>query len=232
MSTARKPRRRDAAQRKSRRVLAGGALLLAVGGAMVLAERQSHVPQQEDAEDGYFVVDPTGHATRSARAESEECYADLIGAACEDVWHRTEAALERRNPTMAEDALQEAFYYVCLQRSYRPPPLCGAFRMKAGALVVDSWRYERKFRDDPDAGEPACALPSPEEAALTQGELDLLDAALAKIDARSRKILELTYVGGLKNDAIAKRVGLSEGRVRAERSKALRKLAQILQRCR
>jgi len=172
----------------------------------------------------------------SDESGAKKCYAHLVGDECIDVWNRTLNALGKHDPS-TNDALQTAFIYVCMQKRYEPPGLCGAFRKKAERLRIDAWRYSRRFRDQPAEYEPACAVPSAEDQALTQEELDGLDDARRRLDDRSRRILDLKYRQGVK-DVTDAAIGaqlepkLSEVRVRVLRREAEQALERFLKRCR
>jgi RNA polymerase sigma factor (sigma-70 family) len=169
----------------------------------------------------------------SDESGANKCFAHLVGEKCTDVWHGTLKALGRHDPS-THDALQSAFIYVCMQKRYELPGLCGAFRKKAERLKIDAWRYTRRFRDQPAEYEPACPLPSAEEQALTQEELDLLDDARRRLDDRSRRILDLAYRQDLTDAAIGAQLKpeLSEVRVRVLRREAEQALETFLERCR
>jgi RNA polymerase sigma factor (sigma-70 family) len=195
----------------------------------------SSLPGAEDEDEKTFEVGRQGRAaltSHGVESDATACFEMLSGPACSNVWGRTKQMLENLDRANADDALQAAYLYVCLQNSYEPEKLCGIFRDKAKWLVIDSWRYTRRFRDEPDAGEPACGLPSPNDAAMTQQERDVLDDAFKRLDERSRRILTRKYVGGLTDPAIGKELGLSRHTVRALRGDALKALKPFLQRCR
>jgi RNA polymerase sigma factor (sigma-70 family) len=172
-----------------------------------------------------------GHEPPTADASiAQACFAKLTGAACDDVWHRTLSVLQKYGPG-ARDAVHTAFVYVCIDRKYEPPALCGAFRNKAERLRIDAWRYTRRFRDEPAAYDLACPVPSAEYEALKSEEVDQLDNARSQLDGRSREILDLAYGADLTDAKIAARIGLSTVRVRVLRRAAEQRLQAILARC-
>jgi RNA polymerase sigma factor (sigma-70 family) len=176
-------------------------------------------------------VEKANEATRAGESAASICYSQLAGDPCDDVWHRTQRDLGNGNAD-TNDALHTAFLYVCVQKTYAPPKLCGAFRRKAERWRIDAWRRTRHFRDQPAEAEPACPLPSPEDQAITQEELDLLDDASARLDKRSGQIVHLAYWEGLTDAVIATQLGLSTVRIRVLRREAEKRLQYFLLRCR
>jgi len=166
----------------------------------------------------------------SDESAANKCLAQLVGKECTYVWQRTLRALGAQDPS-TNDALQTAFVYVCLQKRYEPVGLCSAFWQKAKGLKIDAWRYNRRFRDQPAEYEPACAVPSAEDQALTQEELNVLDDARRRLDERSRRILDLSYREDLTDAEIGAKVKLSKDRVRTVRREAEKTLERFLKRC-
>lgn len=162
----------------------------------------------------------------------KNCYDQLVGDACNDVWHRTQRVLGAHKPD-TNDALHTAFLYVCVEKHYAAPPLCGAFRAKATRLKIDGWRYSRRFRDRESVVEPACPSPSGEDQTVSQEELDVLDDARRRLDTRSRLILDLAYQEDLTDVAIGGllKPPLSAVRVGVLRRAAERELEGFLKRC-
>jgi RNA polymerase sigma factor (sigma-70 family) len=175
-------------------------------------------------------IEAASEGSNSGESAARVCYAQLAGKPCDDVWHRTQQVLGTRNPA-TNDALHAAYLYVCIQKTYAPPRLCGAFRVKAERLKIDAWRYTRRFLNQPDYTEPACATPSAEEQALTQEEINVLDHALGCLGERSRRIVHLAYWEDLTDPAIGIQMRLSAVRVRVLRREAERELAEFLKRC-
>ncbi len=157
----------------------------------------------------------------------EDCYRQLTGDGCGDVWTRTHRGLGLSDPG-SEDALQGAFLYVCLLRRYAPPRLCGAFALKAQGLKRDLYRYDRR-RCDLD---PPCPMPTPEDQTMSAEEQALLLRAECELGDRERQILELKYKRGKTDAEIAAEVGISEVHARRLRHAAEAALAEKLQRCR
>jgi RNA polymerase sigma factor (sigma-70 family) len=156
------------------------------------------------------------------QSPSEQCLANLMGPACDNVWKRAQG--------FGADAVHSAFIYTCLERQLRGPRLCSSFILKARHLRVDEHRYERRFRDA-DLDSPACALPSSDEEPLAQAELDVLDNAFARLEERERRILTMAYGEGLYDRLIGTQLGLSETRIRVLRRAAEKKLKANLESC-
>jgi DNA-directed RNA polymerase specialized sigma24 family protein len=161
------------------------------------------------------------------------CYEELTGDACDDVWNRTLEALGRDTPA-AREAVHDALLYVCASRAYAPPNLCAAFHNRAARLKADGARYQRRLRDQTASPAPACPAHTPEDRAISQEELNLLYDALARIDPRSRQIIELAYAEQLTDAVIGTRLvpALSTVRVRGLRREAEQDLRALLARCR
>lgn len=155
---------------------------------------------------------------------AELCYRQLRGWECDDVWTRA------RN-SFGEDHVQTAYIYVCLERELSAPRLCGTFFRKAQHLHVDSWRYSRRYKDSPAWDDVMCPLPTAEDAALSQAEIDNLDRALSGLTTRDNAILDLAYAKNLTDAEISVIVGRSESRIRALRRKAELHLREELKEC-
>src|SRR5436190_16207401 len=115
-----------------------------------------------------------------------------------------------RDPTLAEDAVQEAFLAV-----WRSAGSFLADRAKASTWIltlvhrraVDLVRREERRRGDPlDAVEPAAGEATDEEAAL-RAQRRLVQEALRQLPAEQREALELAYYGGYTQSELAERLG-------------------------
>jgi RNA polymerase sigma-70 factor (ECF subfamily) len=139
-----------------------------------------------------------------------------------------------RDRSLAEDVVQEAFMSVW--------QAAGSFDSRRGA--ARSWllmivhrravdvvhRNERaRARDDRErARTPRQDGRSASEAAELDGERRTVQAALASLSRRQRRVLELAYYGGYTQQEIARRLGLPIGTVKSQTSEALRRLRNIL----
>ncbi len=137
-----------------------------------------------------------------------------------------------RDPSLAEDAVQDAFLAVWrTATSYRPD------RAKASTWVltlvhrraVDLVRREERRRADPldDTFEPADNSRTDDEAA-TREERRRVQAALAELAPDQRQALELAYYGGLSQSEIAERLGVPLGTVKSRMFSGLARLRDSL----
>lgn len=137
-----------------------------------------------------------------------------------------------RDPSLAEDAVQDAFLAVWrTAASYRPD------RAKASTWLltlvhrraVDLVRREERRRADPldETYEPADEGRTDDEAA-TREERRHVQAALTRLAPDQRAALELAYYGGLSQSEIAERLGVPLGTVKSRMFSGLARLRDIL----
>ena len=137
-----------------------------------------------------------------------------------------------RDPSLAEDAVQDAFLTVWRTASaYRPE------RAKASTWLltlvhrrtVDFVRREQRRRTDPldETFEPADEGRTDDEAA-TREERRRVQAALTRLAPDQREALELAYYGGLSQSEIAERLGVPLGRSKSRMFSGLGRLCDIL----
>lgn len=137
-----------------------------------------------------------------------------------------------RDPSLAEDAVQDAFLAVWrTATAYRPD------RAKASTWLltlvhrraVDLVRREERRRADPldETFEPADSGRTDDEAA-TREERRRVQAALAGLAPDQRQALELAYYGGLSQSEIAERLGVPLGTVKSRMFSGLGRLRDSL----
>ena len=137
-----------------------------------------------------------------------------------------------RDPSLAEDAVQDAFLAVWrTATAYRPD------RAKASTWLltlvhrraVDLVRREERRRADPldDAFEPVGDGRTDDEAA-TREERRHVQAALVRLVPDQREALELAYYGGLSQSEIAERLGVPLGTVKSRMFAGLTRLRSLL----
>jgi DNA-directed RNA polymerase specialized sigma24 family protein len=215
------------------------AAALAVVGAAVALSRPAFREQvaralPRSAGGSHLLPSPVAVADDKPSASAlRSCYEQLAGDACDDAWNRTLETLGRETPA-AREAVHDAWLYVCASRAYAPPNLCSAFHNRAAQLKADGARYQRRSRDQPATAAPACPAHTAEDSPISQEELNLLYDALARIDPRSRQIIELAYGEQLTDAVIGTRLvpALGTVRVRGLRREAEQDLRALLARCR
>jgi len=142
------------------------------------------------------------------------------------------------SPALAEEVVQEAFLSVWRHAGdYRPE--LGSFRAWLFAAVhnraVDSVRREQAVRRRtqqeeavhiPDADDVADIVVDNEELA---GRRRRMRAALRKLPAEQREVLELMYFGGKTQAVIAQETGLPLGTVKSRTLLGMRRLRTELE---
>jgi len=116
----------------------------------------------------------------------------------------------------AEDIVQEVFtrIFVHLRR-----------RRKRGELSLN----EENGNGTMGEGLLESAEPSPESAAVSQEQADLVRRALQKLPEHYRAVVVLRHYEGLKFREIAKVLEIAEGTVKSRMAEALNRLERILQ---
>lgn len=166
-----------------------------------------------------------GPPTADGGSPYDACLAQLKGDECRGVWQRA------INEFGLGDEVQKAFIDVCIKKELSPPRVCGAFYRKVERLRIDAWRYSRRFRDDPTLDDPPCALPTDDDAMMSQAELDNLDHAQAHLEHREQKIIDLAYAKDQTDAEIAAELGLSAVHVGRLRRAIQKKLKANLESC-
>jgi RNA polymerase sigma-70 factor, ECF subfamily len=165
-------------------------------------------------------------------ARSEECaLAELY-----DRYGGPAYALARRvvrDPTLAEDVVQEAFLAVWRGAGRFMPE-----RAKAASWImtvvhrraVDLVRREQRRRADPlrdDAGADGSHVSAEDEVWL-RFERERVQQALRRLPDRQRETLELAYYGGFSQSELAQRLGRPLGTIKSQMHTALHNLAELI----
>jgi RNA polymerase sigma-70 factor, ECF subfamily len=136
-----------------------------------------------------------------------------------------------RDPSLAEDAVQEAFLAV-----WRTADRFLAERAKASTWVltivhrraVDVVRREERRRAEPIEDEPHPAGEATDEEASLRERRRIVQEALSKLPAEQRQALELAYYGGLTQSELAERLGQPLGTIKSRMFAALARLRELL----
>ena len=136
-----------------------------------------------------------------------------------------------RDPTLAEDAVQEAFLQVWRgARDYRPE------RAKASTWVltfvhrraVDLVRREERRRADPldETHEPTGE--ATDEEAWLRAQRQVVQEALRKLPPEQREAIELAYYGGFTQSELAEKLGQPLGTIKSRMFAGLKRLRELL----
>jgi RNA polymerase sigma-70 factor (ECF subfamily) len=135
-----------------------------------------------------------------------------------------------RDPSLAEDAVQEAFLQVWRAAgSFQPE------RAKARTFVltfvhrraVDLVRREERRRTDPAAA-PHETGPGADEEALAGSRREIVRDALSRLPADQREAIELAYFGGLTQSELAERLSQPLGTIKSRMFTGLQRLQDLL----
>lgn len=142
-------------------------------------------------------------------------------------------------PDEAEDAVEEAFWQAWRESS-RYEPSRGAVSTWLSMIVrsrsLDRLRARRRRAEEPlaslspataggsTAADVASPLDSPQQNAETAERARDVAAALTRLSAEQRQVIELAYFGGLSHSEIAARTELPLGTVKTRARLALEKL--------
>jgi RNA polymerase sigma-70 factor (ECF subfamily) len=157
---------------------------------------------------------------RAIAAGSEPAFEELRGRYGRAVARvcRTVAGSDR------EDCEQEVF-----ARVWRKAALFDATRGSAAAwLFTLARRTALNLRSGRRLPLPVDHEPSVREAEAAYVDAFWLKAALARLSARERTVLELAYYGDLSESAIARRLGVPLGSVKSWKRRGLNRLASML----
>jgi RNA polymerase sigma-70 factor, ECF subfamily len=138
-----------------------------------------------------------------------------------------------RNPTLAEDAVQEAFLTVWRNASRFVPE-----RAKASTWLltivhrraVDLVRKEERRRTEPfsPAVEAASSESGADEAAWVRLQRERVQDALRRLPDEQRETLELAYYGGFTQSELAERLGQPLGTIKSRMFAGLARLRELL----
>jgi RNA polymerase sigma factor (sigma-70 family) len=136
-----------------------------------------------------------------------------------------------RDPSLAQDAVQEAFL-----AAWRTAASYDARRAKAATWLltivhrraVDVVRRENRRRGAPLEDAPVAAGDATDEEASVRERRREVQAALAQLPADQREALELAYYGGLTQSELAERLGVPLGTIKSRMFAGLSKLRDLL----
>lgn len=136
-----------------------------------------------------------------------------------------------RNPTLAEDAVQEAFL-----QAWRQAERFDARRAKASTWVltfvhrraVDLVRREERHKTDPEEVAPMPIEPAADEHAELRSKRETVQGALNQLPPDQREAIELAYYGGYTQSELAERLGEPLGTIKSRMFTGLRRLRALL----
>jgi RNA polymerase sigma-70 factor (ECF subfamily) len=136
-----------------------------------------------------------------------------------------------RDPTLAEDAVQDAFLAIWRSAGGFDPRRASA-RTWLLTLVhrraVDLVRREEcRRRGAPESPEQLGAPATDEEAAV-RAQRRSVQQALAQLPHEQRELLELAYYGGFTQSELARRLGLPLGTIKSRMFTGLGRLRELL----
>lgn len=133
------------------------------------------------------------------------------------------------DPEGAEDCAQETFLRVHgYRRSYRPDAPFTAFLFTVARNALLDWKRSRARRQGREAGPGGLeAAAAPDRIGPALDHVDLA-AALTRLPARLREVVELGAVRGLPYQAVATLLGIPEGTVKSRMHHALKELRHLL----
>jgi RNA polymerase sigma-70 factor (ECF subfamily) len=161
-------------------------------------------------------------------------FVDGAETALRRVWDRygslvnTYCVRSLRDRDLAADCVQETFVSAWRSRAKFDPSrgsLPGWLLGIARHRVMDAYRSQARTplpTDDPGV---EATVPDHPDALV---ERLLLADALATLDERPRRVLDLAFYGGLSQSAIAERLGLPIGTVKSDMRRALLRLRDVV----
>lgn len=136
-----------------------------------------------------------------------------------------------RDPSLAEDAVQEGFLAV-----WRSASRFFAERAKASTWIltlihrraVDLVRREQPRRAEPLGTAPQATVEDTEEQAWLGLQRDRVQEALRRLPDKQREALELAYYGGFTQSELADRLGEPLGTIKSRMFSGLARLRELL----
>jgi RNA polymerase sigma-70 factor, ECF subfamily len=136
-----------------------------------------------------------------------------------------------RDPSLAEDAVQEAFLQV-----WRSAARFESERAAAGTWVltfvhrraVDLVRREERRRAEPAEAAPTPTGPGADEVADRRSKREIVQGALRRLPAEQREAIELAYYGGYTQSELADRLGEPLGTIKSRMFAGLQRLRGLL----
>jgi RNA polymerase sigma factor (sigma-70 family) len=137
-----------------------------------------------------------------------------------------------RDPTLAEDAVQEAFLTLWRTASRFVPE-----RSKASTWIltlvhrraVDAVRREQRRRADSLERATEPSVEGADEDAWLRLQRERVQEALRKLPDAQREALELAYYGGLSQSELAERLGQPLGTIKSRMFGGLSRLRELLE---
>jgi RNA polymerase sigma factor (sigma-70 family) len=136
-----------------------------------------------------------------------------------------------RDPSLAEDAVQEAFLQIWRSAARFEPD-----RARAGTWVltfvhrraVDLVRREERRRAEPAEAAPAPTGPGADEVADRRSKREIVQDALRRLPPEQREAIELSYYGGYTQSELAVRLGEPLGTIKSRMFAGLQRLRGLL----
>jgi RNA polymerase sigma factor (sigma-70 family) len=136
-----------------------------------------------------------------------------------------------RDPSLAEDAVQEAFLHVWRSADRFEPD-----RAKVGTWVltfvhrraVDLVRREERRRTEPADSAPVPSSPGADEDADRRSKREIVQGALRRLPPEQREAIELAYYGGYTQSQLAERLGEPLGTIKSRMFTGLQSLRGLL----
>jgi RNA polymerase sigma-70 factor, ECF subfamily len=136
-----------------------------------------------------------------------------------------------RDPSLAEDAVQEAFLHV-----WRSAGRFEAGRAKVGTWVltfvhrraVDLVRREERRRTEEAEAVPTPSAPGADEDADRRSKREIVQDALRRLPPEQREAIELAYYGGYTQSELAERLGEPLGTIKSRMFTGLQRLRRLL----
>ncbi len=132
-----------------------------------------------------------------------------------------------RWPELAEDVTQRALVLIYEQIDRCRSP--GAFLAFALNKLRHAFQQEQRARDHSSALEPIAegGVPSPSASLDRRERAQVLIEALHRLpDERQREVIVLKFFGGLSDEAIGDRLGITAGHVRVLRHRGIARLRE------
>ena len=136
-----------------------------------------------------------------------------------------------RDPSLAEDAVQEAFLAVWRGADRFVPGRAGAavwLMTIVHRRAVDLVRREQRRRGEPLEAAPMAAGEETSEEAELRERRRRVQAALGQLPELERQSLELAYYGGLTQSQLAEELRIPIGTVKSRMFSGLRRLRELL----
>ena len=135
-----------------------------------------------------------------------------------------------RDPTLAEDAVQDAFVDVWRSAGRFLPERATASTWVMTFVhrrAVDVVRREQRRRSEPAEQQPVASEPADEQVWLRL-QRERVQSALRKLPDQQREALELAYYGGFTQSELADRLGQPLGTIKSRMFSGLATLRDLL----